>query len=137
MRATFFEKKSFYRPCSNFVATLLLQTKIIHNQHYRLLQQWLKSFFSNYLDKTKHLYYFCNVHRTVILWADILVKRCYWNYLRFPNSRKIWKAVKMIAVAPHHWYVRPLLAFHISFGVGYCFIHSLGNARSLENRIKQ
>ena len=29
MRATFFEEKSFYRPCSNFVATLLLSTKTL------------------------------------------------------------------------------------------------------------
>ena len=39
--------------------------------------------------------------------------------------------MKMVAVAPHRWYVQPLLAFHISFGVGYCFIHTVGNARSL------
>ena len=35
-----------------------------------------------------------------------------------------------MAVAPHHWYVQPLLAFDISFGVGYCFIHSSGNAKT-------
>jgi hypothetical protein len=34
------------------------------------------------------------------------------------------KAVKMIAVAPHHWFVQPYLAPYITFGVGYCFIHS-------------
>ena len=38
--------------------------------------------------------------------------------------------MKMIAVAPHHWFVQPLLAFYISFGVGYCFIHSKGNAKT-------
>ena len=37
----------------------------------------------------------------------------------------------MMAVAPYHWYVQPLLAFDISIGVGYCFIHTVSNARSL------
>ena len=33
--------------------------------------------------------------------------------------------MKMIAVAPHHWFVQPLLASYISFGVGcYCFIRT-------------
>jgi hypothetical protein len=32
--------------------------------------------------------------------------------------------MKMIAIAPHHWYVQPLLASYIFFGVGYCFIHA-------------
>ena len=36
----------------------------------------------------------------------------------------------MMAVAPHHWYVQPILAFNISIGVGYCFIHSKGNAKT-------
>ena len=37
----------------------------------------------------------------------------------------------MIAVAPHHWYVQPLLAFDITFGVGcYCFIYAKGNAKT-------
>ena len=35
-----------------------------------------------------------------------------------------------MAVAPHHWYVQPILAFNISIGVGYCFIHSKGNAKT-------
>ena len=46
-------------------------------------------------------------------------------------------AVKMIAVAPHRWFVRSVVALYITFGVGYCFIHSKGNARSLINRIKR
>ena len=37
---------------------------------------------------------------------------------------------KMIAVAPHLWFVQPLLASYITFGVGYCLICSIGNARS-------
>ena len=36
----------------------------------------------------------------------------------------------MMTVAPHHWYVQPLLATYISIGVGYCFIHSKGNAKT-------
>ena len=32
--------------------------------------------------------------------------------------------MKMIAVAPHHWFVQPLVALYITFGVGYCFIHA-------------
>ena len=33
--------------------------------------------------------------------------------------------MKMIAVAPHHRFVQPILALYISFGVGcYCFIHA-------------
>ena len=39
-------------------------------------------------------------------------------------------SMKMMAVAPHHWYVQPLLAFDISIGVGYCFIHAKGNAKT-------
>ena len=39
--------------------------------------------------------------------------------------------MKMIAVAPHRWYVQPSLATYITYGVGYCFIRSKGNARSL------
>ena len=33
--------------------------------------------------------------------------------------------MKVIAVAPHHRFVQPMLASYISFGVGcYCFIHA-------------
>ena len=32
----------------------------------------------------------------------------------------------MIAIAPHPWFVQPLLASYITFGVGYCFIYSKG-----------
>ena len=38
--------------------------------------------------------------------------------------------MKMIAMAPHHWFVQSSLGFYISFGVGYCFIHSKGNAKT-------
>ena len=38
--------------------------------------------------------------------------------------------MKMIAIAPHPWYVRPQLATYITFGVGYCFIHSKGSAKT-------
>jgi hypothetical protein len=35
------------------------------------------------------------------------------------------KGMKVIAVAPHHRFVQPLLASYISFGVGcYCFIRT-------------
>ena len=35
------------------------------------------------------------------------------------------KGMKVIAVAPHHRFVQPMLASYISFGVGcYCFIHA-------------
>ena len=37
----------------------------------------------------------------------------------------------MIAIAPHRWYVQPQLATYITYGVGYCFIRTIGNARSL------
>ena len=49
-------------------------------------------------------------------------QRCYWNHPHWWNSRKISLAVKMIAMAPHHWSVQPVVASYISFGVGYCFI---------------
>ena len=39
-------------------------------------------------------------------------------------------SMKMIAIAPHRWYVQPLLATYITFGVGYCFIHAKGNAKA-------
>ncbi len=32
--------------------------------------------------------------------------------------------MKMIALAPHHWFVLPVVAPYITFGVGYCFIHA-------------
>ena len=35
-------------------------------------------------------------------------------------------------MAPHHWFVQPILGLYISSGVGYCFIHSKGNARARE-----
>ena len=35
-------------------------------------------------------------------------------------------------MAPHHWFVQPLVGLYISFGVGCCFIHSKGNARARE-----
>ena len=38
----------------------------------------------------------------------------------------------MVAIASHHWLVQPVVAFCISIGVGYCFIHSKGNARARE-----
>ena len=44
--------------------------------------------------------------------------------------RNFENGMKMMAVAPHHWYVQPILAFNISIGVGYCFIHSKGNAKT-------
>ena len=48
------------------------------------------------------------------------------------NSRKILNGTKLIAVAPHHSFVQPMLASYISFGVGcYCFIRTKANARSL------
>jgi hypothetical protein len=39
--------------------------------------------------------------------------------------------MKIVAVAPHRWFVQPVVALYITFGVGYCFIHTVGNARSL------
>ena len=36
----------------------------------------------------------------------------------------------MIAVAPHQWYVQPIVALHITFGVGYCFVRVKGNAKT-------
>ena len=36
----------------------------------------------------------------------------------------------MIAMASHRWYVQPQLATYITFGVGYCFIHVKGNAKT-------
>jgi hypothetical protein len=38
--------------------------------------------------------------------------------------------MKMIAVAPHQWFVQPIVAFYITFGVGYSFIHSKGIAKT-------
>ncbi len=38
--------------------------------------------------------------------------------------------MKMMAVAPHRWFVQSLVASYITFGVGYCFIHSKGNAKT-------
>ena len=36
-------------------------------------------------------------------------------------SQNLSFIVKMITMAPHYWCVQPLLAFCITFGVGYCF----------------
>ena len=50
---------------------------------------------------------------------------------------KFLYAVKMIAVAPHHRFVQPILASYISFGVGcYCFIHAKA-MREPENEVRQ
>ena len=42
----------------------------------------------------------------------------------------------MMAVAPHHWFVQPLLALYITFGVGYCFIPCLRQCEKPTYRIK-
>ena len=61
MRATFFDKKSFYSPCSNFVAILSLST--------RILSQTLKNIICKvFLALLNPFNYFCvvlvtNVHR--------------------------------------------------------------------------
>ena len=44
--------------------------------------------------------------------------------------RNFDNGTKMIAIAPHPWYVRPQLATYITFGVGYCFIRSKGSAKT-------
>ena len=44
--------------------------------------------------------------------------------------RNFDNGMKMIAMASHLWYVQPLLAPYITFGVGYCFIHSKGSAKT-------
>ncbi|MBO5794571.1 MAG: hypothetical protein J6R11_05795 [Bacteroidaceae bacterium] len=44
--------------------------------------------------------------------------------------RNFDNGTKMIAIAPHLWYVRPQLATYITFGVGYCFIRSKGSAKT-------
>ena len=38
--------------------------------------------------------------------------------------------MKIVAIAPHRWFVQPVVALYITFGVGYCFIHSKGNAKT-------
>ena len=38
--------------------------------------------------------------------------------------------MKIVAVAPHRWFVQPVVALYITFGVCYCFIHSKGNAKT-------
>ena len=40
--------------------------------------------------------------------------------------------MKIVAIAPHRWFVQPVVALYITFGVGYCFIHGIGNARARE-----
>ena len=47
------------------------------------------------------------------------------------GKEKMEKAVKMVAIASHLWFVQPVVGSYISIGVGYCFIHTVGNARSL------
>ena len=73
--------------------------------------------------------YFCDVH-----WVKPIEQTYYKEVLLKLSStlklRNFDIGMKMIAIALHHWYVQPLLAFHITFGVGYCFIHSKGNAKT-------
>ena len=38
--------------------------------------------------------------------------------------------MKIVAIAPHRWFVQSVVAPYITFGVGYCFIHSKGNAKT-------
>ena len=38
--------------------------------------------------------------------------------------------MKIVAVALHRWFVQPVVALYITFGVGYCFIHAKGNAKT-------
>ena len=51
------------------------------------------------------------------------------------KSRKFECSMKMIAVAPHHLiYIHLIYPIRlldiVNFGVGYCFIHTTGNARA-------
>lgn len=72
---------------------------------------------------------FATISEVLMLWKDIFNERCYWDYLLFSNSRKIWKGMKMIAVAPHHLIYTYLISIRlldiVKIGVGcYCFIHA-------------
>ena len=55
----------------------------------------------------------------------------YCDYLYRLNSRKIPFRVKMITIAPHHWYVAAIIGYLHILWCGLLIIHSKGNARSL------
>ena len=80
-----------------------------------------------------HIFLLTLRHRsatTAVVWNDFIEK----VLLKLSSKVKLRNfgiGMKMIAVAPHHRFVQPMLAFYISFGVGcYCFIHVKGNAKT-------
>ena len=67
---------------------------------------------------------------TAVVWGRILPKKVLLKLSSMFKLRNFDLGMKMIAIAPHRWYVQPLLAICITFGVGYCFIHSKGSAKT-------
>ena len=61
---------------------------------------------------------------------DILNKKVLLKLSSTFKLRNFDNDTKMIAMAPHHWFVQPLLGFNTSFGVGCCFIRVKGNAKT-------
>ena len=112
-RATFFEEKSFYSPCSNFVATLLLSTK--------MSSQTLKNIICKvFLALPNPFNYFCvvlvtNVHRNRHISFRAFSKVIlYWNLDNFDTG-------VMSKKRPRLWYLYTLNRAIISLGVGFAY----------------
>ena len=119
--ATFFEEKSFYRPCSNFVATLSLST--------RILSQTLKNIICKvFLALLNPFNYFCvvlvtNVHRNRHIsfraFSKIIL---YWNLDNFDTG-------VMSKKRPRQWYLYTLMgiSYHLAWAL---LIISVGQSRA-------
>ena len=78
------------------------------------------------------IYYLCllNSVATAVVWGRTLPKKVLLKLSSTFKLRNFDNGTKMMAIAPHRWYVQPLLATYITFGVGYCFIRSKGSAKT-------
>ena len=60
-----------------------------------------------------------------MVWSYFLLQKVLLKLSSTFKLRNFDTDMRMIAVAPHHRFVQPILASYISFGVGcYCFIHA-------------
>ena len=129
MRATFFDKKSFYSPCSNFVATLSLST--------RILSQTLKNIICKvFLALLNPFNYFCvvlvtNVHRNRHISFRAFSKFIpHWNLdnsNRKDNEQET--STSMIFISPQREY-------HIIWR-GLCLLYNRGSPEpKRDNKLK-
>ena len=100
-------------------------------KHYIARQACIRFFPPSLCYSLKNLYLcLLNSVATAVVWGRTLPKKVLLKLSSTFKLRNFDNGTKMIAIAPHPWYVRPQLATYITFGVGYCFIRSKGSAKT-------